>query len=155
MVRIEEPEYSDGLLRILIEPLSNMIDNLWRSREAGIKCTKFGLGVTKNSIEFWNDGLGIPVEMDGAHGVYIPELIFGHLLTSSNYDDTEDRFASGRNGIGVKLSNVFSKQFEVEIGDSERGLVYLQKWSDHMRTTHKPKITTKKSLKNSCRGTAS
>jgi len=33
--------------------------------------------------------------MHGEHGVYVPELIFGHLLTSSNYDDDEKKGAFG------------------------------------------------------------
>jgi DNA topoisomerase-2 len=39
----------------------------------------------------WNNGDGIPVEMHKEEGVYVPELIFGHLLTSSNYNDTEKK----------------------------------------------------------------
>ena len=159
---VTEPRYSDGLVRIIIEPLSNMIDNLWRSKEAKVKCSKLALRVTPTGIEFWNDGLGIPVcrasetgggdEAGGGGGggdMYVPEMIFGHLLTSSNYDDKEDRFTSGRNGIGVKLSNVFSNLFQVEIGDADRGLVYTQTWKNHMRDAEKPVIRKKSSLKHS------
>jgi DNA gyrase/topoisomerase IV subunit B len=39
----------------------------------------------------WNNGDGIPVEMHKEEGVYVPELIFGHLLTSSNYNDMEKK----------------------------------------------------------------
>lgn len=39
----------------------------------------------------YNDGAGVPVEVHKEHGVYVPELIFGHLLTSSNYDDKEKK----------------------------------------------------------------
>ena len=31
--------------------------------------------------------------------MYVPELIFGHLLTSSNYDDSEKKTVGGRNGL--------------------------------------------------------
>jgi DNA topoisomerase-2 len=44
-----------------------------------------------NTIKVWNNGDGIPVEMHKEEGVYVPELIFGHLLTSSNYNDTEKK----------------------------------------------------------------
>ena len=40
-------------------------------------------------------------------GIYVPELIFGHLLTSSNYDDDEKKTTGGRNGYGAKLANIF------------------------------------------------
>jgi DNA topoisomerase-2 len=48
------------------------------------------------------------------HNVYIPELIFGHLLTSSNYDDSIKKVTGGRNGYGAKLTNIFSKKFTLE-----------------------------------------
>ena len=40
---------------------------------------------------------------------YVPELIFGHLLTSSNYNDNERKITGGRNGFWAKLTNVFRK----------------------------------------------
>lgn len=46
-----------------------------------------------NIIRVWNNGDGIPVEVHKEEGVYVPELIFGHLLTSSNYDDKEKKVA--------------------------------------------------------------
>jgi DNA topoisomerase-2 len=49
------------------------------------------LAQTNNSIQVWNNGFGIPVDIHKEEGVYIPELIFGHLLTSSNYDDNEKK----------------------------------------------------------------
>lgn len=33
----------------------------------------------------------MPVEMHKEENVYVPELIFGHLLTSSNYNDNEKK----------------------------------------------------------------
>lgn len=155
MVRSDEPVYSDGLLRILIEPLSNMIDNAWRSREAGLKCSKFIIGLYDDHASFWNDGLGIPVQCheqtvsDSGRSMYIPELIFGNLLTSTNYDDNEERLTSGRNGIGVKLSNVFSKRFEIEIYDAESRKIYSQAWNNHMRDMASPIIRSKSTPKSS------
>lgn len=149
----EHMVYSDGLVRLLIEPLSNMIDNVWRSREHGIKCSKLVVDMPRDgkTVTFWNDGAGIPIRKSDAPssaGVYIPELIFGHLLTSSNYDDTEERFTSGRNGVGVKLCNVFSKKFTVEISDMSEGKVYTQTWTDYMKNVSSPIIKQKKTLKH-------
>jgi DNA topoisomerase II len=31
-------------------------------------------------------------------GIYVPELIFGHLLTGSNFDDTSGKLTGGRHG---------------------------------------------------------
>jgi DNA topoisomerase-2 len=44
-----------------------------------------------NTIQIWNNGFGVPVDIHKEEGVYIPEMIFGHLLTSSNYDDNEKK----------------------------------------------------------------
>lgn len=139
------PVYSDGLWRIFMEPISNVIDNVWRSTQAGIECKRIAVDVADDGkVVMMNDGQHISIEKDEATGLYNPELIFGNLLTSSNYDDTEERLSSGRNGLGVKLTNVFSLEFTVECGDPEHGVVYHQKWSDHMRKVEKCVIRKKK-----------
>lgn len=71
-------------------------------------------------------------------------MIFGQLLTGSNYDDNEKKTVGGRNGYGAKLCNVFSKEFAVEIQDSENGKRYKQTWTDNMTIAGKPKITNNK-----------
>ena len=58
--------------------------------------------------------------------VYVPSLIFGQLLTSSNYDDTEKKVTGGRNGFGAKLCNIFSKKFTVETACKEYGKKFKQ-----------------------------
>lgn len=139
------PEYPDGLWRIFMEPVSNVVDNVWRSRQNGIECKKIKVDIEDSGrVVIWNDGQHIPVEKDPETGVYNPELIFGNLLTSSNYDDTEERLSSGRNGLGVKLTNVFSLSFSIECGDPSLGLVYSQSWTNHMRDMEKPTIRKKK-----------
>ena len=44
-----------------------------------------------NTISITNNGAGVPVEVHKEEGIYVPELIFGHLLTSSNYDDSQKK----------------------------------------------------------------
>jgi len=141
-----DPVYSDGLWRIFLEPASNIIDNCWRSRQAGIECKKIRVDINEESgeITMWNDGQSIPIEKDETTGMYNPQLIFGNLLTSSNYDDMEERLSSGRNGLGVKLTNVFSTEFTVECGDPDRGVVYTQTWKNHMREVEAPHVRKKK-----------
>lgn len=53
-----------------------------------------------NTIRVYNNGLGIPVEVHKEEGVYVPELIFGHLLTSSNYNDKDAKVRTGGGGGG-------------------------------------------------------
>ena len=134
-----------GLHRIFIEIISNTIDNVWRSSTTDTKCTKIKVDIDEHGrITVWNDGMTIPIEIDAETGVYNPELIFGKLLTSSNYDDNEERMTSGRNGLGSKATNIFSKEFSVKIFDPETGHQYVQTWKNNMEEKDKPKITSPK-----------
>ena len=72
-------------------------------------------------------------------------MIFGHLLTGSNYDDEEAKTTGGRNGYGAKLCNVFSTEFTLETQDSNTGKRYKQTWTDNMSKMGKAKISTSKS----------
>ena len=143
---LKEPVYSDGLWRIFLEPISNVVDNVWRSKQAGVDCKKITVDIQRETgeIRIGNDGLSIAIEVNEASGLYNPELIFGNLLTSSNYNDEEDRLSSGRNGLGVKLTNVFSTRFSIECGDPDRGVIYSQTWTNHMRQCERPVIRKKK-----------
>ena len=71
-------------------------------------------------------------------------MIFGHLLTSSNYDDDQKKVTGGRNGYGAKLCNVYSTQFNLETADSRTGQKYKQTWTDNMSKMGKAKITSNK-----------
>jgi DNA topoisomerase-2 len=134
--------FSPGLLRIFIEALSNAIDNVQRSKEAGVKCTKIKISLDRETglTSIWNDGLVIPIETNAENGVYNHTLVFGELLTSTNFNDEEDRLVSGKNGYGVKLLNIFSKMFKVKGVDPARGKSFIQQWTDNMKNTKGPKV---------------
>ena len=97
------------------------------------------------SITFYNDGDGIIIEEMKEHNMYPPELIFGTLLTSTNYDDNEERIWGGRNGYGAKLANIFSKRFEVETLCHINEKKYKQVFTNNMSEKTKPKIKTSSS----------
>ena len=71
-------------------------------------------------------------------------MIFGHLLTGSNYDDDEQKVTGGRNGYGAKLCNIFSTEFTLETADSKTKLRYKQKWTNNMSRVGKASITPNK-----------
>jgi len=79
-----------------------------------------------NTVSVYNNGDGVPVEIHQEEKVYVPELIFGHLLTSSNYDDNVKKTTGGRNGYGAKLTNIFSTEFVIETADGRRLKKYKQ-----------------------------
>jgi len=93
-----------------------------------------------NKISIWNNGEGIPVEMHTEEKMYVPTLIFGHLLTSSNFDDEEEKVTGGRNGYGAKLCNVFSTKFTVETANKKRRKAFKQTWQNNMSNAGDPKI---------------
>ena len=62
--------------------------------------------------------------MHSKEKVWVPELIFGHLLTSSNYNDDVRKVTGGRNGFGAKLTNIFSKKFQITTADSKNKKKY-------------------------------
>eukprot|EP00978_Attheya_sp_CCMP212_P006233 scaffold14122_cov44-Attheya_sp.AAC.3 len=92
-------------------------------------------------IQICNNGRGIPVQLHKKEGLYIPELIFGHLLTGSNFSEAQKKVTGGRHGYGAKLTNIFSKRFVVETADAVAGLVYRQEWTDNMSTCHPATMT--------------
>ena len=82
-------------------------------------------------ISVRNDGAGIPTAKHPEHGVPVPELIFGHLLSGTNFEDT-DRTGAGQNGLGVKLCNIFSSSFTATVRDESTGIVWIGEWRDGM-----------------------
>lgn len=149
-IKIEQKngEINSGLHRIFVEIVSNAIDNFFRSSSTDIQTTKIKINITEEGeISVWNDGLTIEIVVDSETGMYNPEMIFGRLLSSSNFDDSEKRKTSGRNGLGSKVSNIFSKYFKFETFDPPTGKKYIQEWKDNMSIKGNPKITSPK-LKN-------
>lgn len=105
----KEISYNPGFLRIFVEALSNVIDNVWRSQEESIVMDKINITIEDDMISVTNDGRGIPFTNYKDSDILIPELIFGHLLTSTNYNDQEERLTSGRNGLGCKCLDFYTK----------------------------------------------
>ncbi|KAK4236640.1 DNA topoisomerase [Achaetomium macrosporum] len=135
--------YVPGLYKIFDEILVNAADN--SQRDSSMTYLKVTVDRESGEISVENNGKGIPIEMHEKEKCYIPELIFGHLLTGSNYDDNEKKTVGGRNGYGAKLTNIFSRRFTIELQDSNNGKRYKQTWTDNMSNMEKAKITSNKS----------
>ncbi|KAH6996361.1 DNA topoisomerase [Ilyonectria sp. MPI-CAGE-AT-0026] len=132
-----------GLYKIFDEILVNAADN--KQRDGTMTYMKINIDRANGTISVENNGKGIPVVIHEKEKIYIPELIFGHLLAGSNFDDDEKKTVGGRNGYGAKLCNVFSTEFNLECQDSEHGKRYKQTWTDNMQKMQKAKITSSKS----------
>jgi DNA topoisomerase-2 len=134
--------YSEGLIRIFMEIISNVIDNKWRSDQMGLTCRviKVKVDIESGKTTVTNDGNTIPIEIRGENGKYLPEIIFGRFRVSSNYDDSENRKTSGRNGLGSKVCNIFSKSFTFSTVDRHTKKSYKQVWTNNMKKCTKPTI---------------
>ena len=142
--------YPPALLKIFDEILVNAID---RNSMHPTEVTNISVMADKElgAIVVENNGPlgGISVEEHPTEKTWNPELTFGHLLTSTNYNDNEERVVGGRNGYGAKLANVFSKKFVLTIKDHVNGLKYIQLWENNMTKCNPPKITKYSGSKSS------
>jgi DNA topoisomerase-2 len=133
--------FPQGCERLGLELISNAADNVDRSIRLGMDPGRIDIVMDRKTLSIRNGGVPIPVQMHPDEGVWVPEMIFGILLTSSNYDTGIDRTGNGRNGFGAKLCNVFSWRFRVTVRDGLRGLLYVQEWTQHMDVRGEPVIT--------------
>ncbi|ELA42465.1 uncharacterized protein VICG_00564 [Vittaforma corneae ATCC 50505] len=130
--------YVPGLYKIFDEILVNAADN--KMRDPKMNILRVDISKEQNQISIFNNGSGIPVKIHAKENVYVPELIFGHLLTGSNYDDNEKKITGGRNGYGAKLCNIFSTEFIVETADKSVKKKYYQRFTKNMDNTEEPII---------------
>jgi DNA topoisomerase-2 len=131
-------KYNPGFFKIIDEVLTNASDHSIRTGQV----KNIRVIVENDHIEIENDGPGIPVVIHKEQKLYVPEMTFGLLQTSENYDDTVKRTWGGRNGIGAKLTNIFSKRFIVETADGKNK--FYQEFTDNMSKKTKPKIRSLK-----------
>ena len=140
-------KFNPGLYKIFDEVLVNARDAMVRSgnvKHIDVSCA-FENDLFVITVK--NDGDGIPIEIHKETGVYAPELIFGHLLTSGNYNKEEEKIVGGKNGYGAKLANIFSTRFLVETLSPASGKSYSQTWTKNMSVCEKPTIKKSSSSK--------
>ena len=136
----KEVTYCPAFIKIFDEAITNASDHAIRTGEVSY----IKVNINKEWISIENDGPGVPVVQHEKEKIYIPEMIFGHLLSGENFDDTQQRFVGGRNGIGIKCTNIYSKKFIIETGDGHKN--YHQTFTDNMSRMTKAK--TRKSKQN-------
>ena len=137
-LEFRDVKYVPGLFKIFDEILVNAADNY--QNDKSMKYIKVEIDRKNNRIKVKNGGKGIPIEIHKKYKMYVPQLIFGNLLTSSNYNDDVKKVTGGRNGYGAKLTNIYSKTFIVETADESTGKKYYQKFYDNMLKFNEPII---------------
>ena len=103
--------YVPALYKIFDEILVNAADNARRDPE-GMDLIDVTVDADEARISIMNNGRSVPVQMHKEYNCYVPELVFGHLLTSDNYNDDRRSTVGGRNGYGAKLANVSPKSLQ-------------------------------------------
>ncbi len=145
-IELREIEYIPGLYKLFDEGIVNCRDHVVRMIQSNDLHKKFVTYIeTKidndGTITMINDGNGIDIAKHPEYQIWIPEMIFGHLRTSTNYNKNEKRIVGGKNGFGFKLVLIWSTYGRVETVDHKRGLKYVQEFHNNLDTLDPPKIT--------------
>ena len=129
--------YIPGLYKLFDEGIVNARDHVVRmeqSKASGKQAvTHIDTTISADgTITIVNDGNGIDVAKHPEYDLWIPEMIFGHLRTSTNYDKDEKKIVGGKNGFGFKLVLIWSDYGRVETVDHVRGLKYVQEFRNNL-----------------------
>jgi len=145
-------QYIPALFKLFDEGIVNCRDHAIRmeksikeNQENCLPVTNIDVSIQEDTITMFNDGNGIDIAIHPETQVWIPEMIFGHLRTSTNYDKTEKKIVGGKNGFGFKLVLIWSTYGMVETVDHIRGLKYVQEFKDNLNIICPPIITKCKS----------
>jgi len=142
-------KYIPGVFKLFDEGIVNCRDHVMRMEQSILNKQEDVLPVTyidisigdDGTITMINDGNGIDVAIHPEHNLWIPEMIFGHLRTSTNYDKNEKKIVGGKNGFGFKLVLIWSTYGYIETVDHVRGLKYTQEFKRNLDEICKPTIT--------------
>jgi len=140
-------DYVPGLYKLIDEGLVNCRDHVIRMNQLESETKKLVSFIevvvdeTTGMITMSNDGNGIDIAQHPEEKLWIPEMVFGHLRTSTNYDKTQKKIVGGKNGFGFKLVLIWSKWGRIETVDHTRGLKYIQEFHNNLETISPPQIT--------------
>lgn len=132
----EEIEYIPALFKIFSEVVDNAVD------ETAVR----GFGDTV-SIEYdkqsgfitvADNGRGIPITMHDEAKVPTPQVVFAHLRSGSNFDDSA-RETVGMNGVGATLCTIFSEKMLIQIKRDNK--IYQQAFKDNLAKIDSPVIS--------------
>lgn len=132
-------KYIPGLYKIFDEIIVNAYDQA--IKDPTVSVIRINMDPEKNEFVIFNDGRGIDVVTHPKEKIYVPELIFGTLLTSTSFEESTVRITGGTHGLGAKLTNIFSSYFKIEIGDPVNKKKFVQIYEKNLSVRSKPKIT--------------
>jgi DNA topoisomerase-2 len=146
-VSLKTIEYIPGLYKLFDEGIVNCRDHIIRMMKSDLLDKKYvsyihvDIHPEDGSITMENDGNGIDVAKHPEYDVWIPEMIFGQLRTSTNYNKDEKKIVGGKNGFGFKLVLIWSSYGRIETVDHVRSLKYVQEFRNNLDVICPPVIT--------------
>ena len=137
-----------GLYKLFDEGIVNCRDHVVRMEQKKsvnveniLPVTHIDISISdEGTVTMLNDGNGIDIAKHPEYDIWIPEMIFGHLRTSTNYNKDEKKIVGGKNGFGFKLVLIWSKGGSIETVDHVRKLKYSQTFDDNLSKIGKPSI---------------
>ena len=143
---LRDIEYIPGLYKLFDEGIVNCRDHVVRMIQSNNIEKKFVTYIDTTIsddgvITLSNDGNGIDIAKHPENNLWIPEMIFGHLRTSTNYNKEEKKIVGGKNGFGFKLVLIWSEYGKIETVDHIRGLKYVQEFKRNLDEICPPVIT--------------
>ena len=150
MMERKEMTYIPGEYKLFDELIVNALDQYTRLKESfdnnhivnPVRNIKITYDKQSGEISVFNDGDGITIKKHEKEKMWIPALIFGHLLTSSNYNDKDKKHVGGKNGYGAKLANIFSNKFTIETVDSYNSKIFTQTFYENMTKRDQPIVVS-------------
>ncbi len=130
-----EGNYSEGLLKIIDEIISNAIDAILEN-----KADKLSINYKDGWIEIYNSGQGYPVYLD--RNIYSVEQCLTTQYAGTNYNDEIESVTTGNFGIGSKLTVYYSKEFRIETVDTKSKTFYKQIYQNNMSIINKPEVVS-------------
>lgn len=146
-------QYNAALYKIFDEAIMNARDHHVRTylaisagKNGELPVTSISVDISRETglIKITNNGTAIPIEIHPEHNIYVIELIFGNLRSSTNYNEAETRIGAGVNGVGIKCAFIFSKYARVEVIDQVSKKKYTQEYKNNLREICPPVITKTK-----------
>ena len=134
-------QLSPALFKCVDEPIVNALDHAQRESKKPMTAVRIDFDEETGRISVANNGDGIPVVKRESDGMYVPQFVFSVPFSGSNMKHDSNSTLGGTNGIGVKITNLHSREFHVETHDAINGLSFSQTWTDGMRKCSDPEIT--------------
>ncbi len=145
-------EWSPAAEKIFDEIVQNALDRI--HKDPLTKTIRVDIDVSTATITVFNNGHGMPITKPERTSPDVPDEYWvtincSRQFAGGNFEGTSsgEHYAGGRNGIGMKATNIMSSWFRVRVGDITTQQHFEQEWRDGMTVASTPVI---KKFKNKC-----